>query len=322
MVFVPPVIDLRPLRTGDRSAVESLHRACTETGFFVVTDHGAEAPLDVAHATARAFFDLPQADKERVPRVDRYGFVPHSATAIDLSRASDRTEYLDMGMAADAGDRDTGAAADAGDRDRAPLPEIPGLAVAVEDAVRAYQDAALEVGRVILSALALALGIEPDFFDRRMVSPQCRLRFLHYPPVEPAADRTLPVPTEPHTDYGLVTLLATDGVPGLEVRPIGADWVPVPTERGQLVVNLGDMMARWTNDLYRSTPHRVVGPARGDRISIPFFVNPDPATVVETIPSCVTDERPLHYQPVTAGQFLIDRIDSADEPYVDRAPTQ
>lgn len=318
-MLTPPVIDLTPLldREGTTAAghgaaradlVAALHRACTETGFFVVTGHGLDDELAAAMAGARAFFDQPQAAKEAVPRVDRYGFVPHSADAIDTDRASDRTEYLDLGLA-----------------DEIPIPDVPGQDLTAT--VRAYQRSALHVGHVILAALAEALDLPPTFFQEAMSNPQCRLRFLHYPPVESAADGTLPVPTAPHTDYGLITLLATDGVPGLEVKPRrgtgGGDasgpWTPVDAEAGQLVVNLGDMMARWTNDVYRSTPHRVVGPAAGDRISIPFFVNPDPGVVVETIDSCITDDRPGRYQPVTAGEFLARRIDGFDEPYVDRA---
>ncbi len=317
-MLVLPVIDLAPLLDGEQHGPEAeqvvagLHQACTETGFVIVTGHGIEAELSALFTAVRAFFDQPQAAKEMVPRLDRYGFIPHSATAIDTSRASDRTEYLDLGL-----------------HDEIGLPDVPG--VDLPGAVRAYQTGALAVGRAIVSALARALGLEADFFATHMTDPQCRLRFLHYPPVEPEPDGTLPVPTEPHTDYGLITLLATDGVPGLEVKPIGdqasgeaaGPWTPVPAEAGQLVVNLGDMMARWTNDVYRSTPHRVVGPASGDRISIPFFVNPNPQAMVETIESCISDEHPRHYEPVTAGEFLARRIDGgatgAAEPYVDRA---
>lgn len=320
----PRVVDVTPLLAGPGAVspstidalVDELHRACTETGFFVVTGHGIEAELRTLFAAARAFFDQPQADKERVPRVDRYGFVPHSASAIDTSRASDRTEYLDMGMIdGQASPADgSGGTATTG---TVPLPEVAGHDLTA--AVRAYQAGALALGHTILGALAQALELDRSFFAGHMTDPQCRLRFLHYPPVRPAADGTLPIPTEPHTDYGLITLLATDGVPGLEVKPLGADWLPVESTPDQLVVNLGDMMARWTNDIYRSTPHRVVGPASGDRISIPFFVNPDPATVVDTIASCVTEERPRHYEPVTASEFLARRIDGYDEPYVDRS---
>ena len=301
-VVTAPVVDLDAvLSGGDRaSTVAALHRACTETGFVVVTGHGLDAELASLFAAARAFFDQPQATKERVPRVERYGFVPHAGSAIDAERASDRTEYLDMGS-----------------HDEIALPEVPGHDLA--GAVRAYQAGALSVGAAILAALAEALHLDAAYFADHMTDPQCRLRFLHYPEVEPSADGTLPVPTDPHTDYGLITLLATDGVPGLEVKPLGGRWEPVHAEAGQLVVNLGDMMARWTNDRYRSTPHRVVGPASGDRISIPFFVNPDPSTVVDTIPSCVSDDRPRRYEPVTASAFLASRIDGVDEPYVDRA---
>ncbi len=319
VMLVPPVIDLAPLLEGERHGQEAeqvadgLHRACIETGFVVVTGHGIEHELDALFTAAQAFFEQSQAAKETVPRLDRYGFIPHAASAIDTTRASDRTEYLDLGL-----------------HDEIELPNVPGFDL--PGAVRAYQAGALVVGRAILVALARALDLEPGFFVGYMEDPQCRLRFLHYPPVEAEPDGTLPVPTEPHTDYGLITLLATDGVPGLEVKPVGGGtiggeaagpWTPVPAEAGQLVVNLGDMMARWTNDVYRSTPHRVVGPASGDRISIPFFVNPDPTTIVDTIPSCVTTEHPRHYEPVTAGEFLARRIDGgatgADEPYVDRA---
>ena len=182
-----------------------------------------------------------------MPRVERYGFVPHSSTAIDHSRQSDNTEFIDMGLA-----------------DEVALPDVAGF----EEAVRTYQAAAIATGSEILRALAVALDADPDFFASRMTNPQCRLRFLHYPPVEPAPDGALPVPTQPHTDYGAITMLATDGVPGLEVKPIGAGWTPVEAPEGSLIINLGDMLARWTNDRFRSTPHRVVGPVSGDRVSI------------------------------------------------------
>ena len=88
---------------------------------------------------------------------------------------------------------------------------------------------------------------------------------------------------------------------------------PVEAPARSLVVNLGDMLARWSNDRYRSTPHRVVGPVGRERFSIPLFVNPDPSTVVECIPACVSEDRPQRYGPVTAGDFLAGRIDEAVE---------
>jgi isopenicillin N synthase-like dioxygenase len=296
----PPVIDISVLTdSGDPAAaacIDTIHHACTGTGFFIAVGHGLDVEMEAVFDAAHSFFALSQRDKEQVPYVDRYGFVPQTKRAIDRDRKSGNNEYLDVGLA-----------------DEVPLPPLPGF----EGAVRSYQAAALDAGTVILRALATGLGTDSEFFAARMADPQCRLRFLHYPPVEPDQDGVLPVPTLPHTDYGAITMLATDGVPGLEVKPIGAGWIPVTAPAGSLVINLGDMLARWTNDVYRSNPHRVVGPADGERFSIPFFVNPDPATIVECIPECVTKDRPRRYGPVTAGDFLASRIDSAAEPYVD-----
>lgn len=301
----PPIIDITQLcsnEVGDdpRACVDAMHAACLDTGFFVAVGHGLDEVMAELFDAARSFFALPQARKERVPRADRYGFVPHSATALDATRQSDNTEYLDMGLL-----------------DGVALPEIEDID-GFEDTVRRYQRRALEVGETVLRALAVALDVESNFFAARMAQPQCKLRFLHYPEVEPAADGTLPVPTHPHTDYGAITLLATDATPGLEVKPIDTRWTPVEAPAGSLVINLGDMLARWTNDRYRSTPHRVVGPAAGERFSIPYFINPDPSTIVECIPTCVTSDRPCCYEPVTAGEYLASRIDGSSEPYVDR----
>jgi len=296
---MPPTINiaglLRAPDSATTEAAEAIHAACLDTGFFIVTGHGLDAEIDSLFDAARAFFALAPEVRERTPRNGRYGYIPHRRTAIDQSRASDNTEYLDIGLG-----------------DEIELPAVEGFT----PAVRTYQAAAVTVAATLLRTLSVGLGTDPDYFADRMVHPQCRLRLLHYPEVEPGPDGRLPVPNAPHTDYGLITLLATDGVPGLEVKPIDLDWTPVVAPRGSLVINLGDMLARWTNDRYRSTPHRVVGPARGDRISIPFFINPDPSTMVDCIPSCLgTGERP-RYQPVTAGDFLASRIDGTTEPYV------
>ena len=296
-----PVIDISPLRTnptGHEAAgcVATMHAACLETGFFVAVGHGLDNEITALFDGVRRFFELPQAEKERTPRVDRYGYIPHRPSAIDMSRASDNVEYLDLGLHAEV-----------------ELPNVAGL----EPAVRQYQQAAIAVAATVLGALAIALGAEPEFFAKTMKNPQCRLRFLHYPAVEPDARGSLPVPNRPHTDYGLITLLATDGVPGLEVKPIDSDWTPVEAPEGSLVINLGDMLARWSNDRYPSTPHRVVGPVARDRVSIPFFINPDPTTLVDCIPSCVTDGHPQRYSQITAGTFLAMRIDGIAEPYID-----
>ena len=308
--LVPQVIDVSALAGNDsdagrRSAITSeIESACTEDGLFVAAGHGLDAPLDAALAAARAFFALPAGVKDRVPRIERYGYVPDRIEARDPAdtaykgRSSLAAEYLDMGLA-----------------DEVDLDAVEALGCdRLVSAVRTYQAAVLASAHAVLEALATTLGV-PGFFATRMSEPQCRLRFLHYAPAARLPDGSAPVYSTPHTDYGAITLLAVDGLPGLEVLHDGA-WTPVAAPAGSLIVQLGDMLARWTNDRYRSTPHRVVGSSGADRFSIPFFVNPDPHTVVSTIPSCVTAERPQRYEPVTAGEFLAARIDSPTEPYV------
>ena len=306
----PQLIDISALIGGEagrgcRSGiVAEIEAACAGEGLFVLAGHGIDAELATAFEAARAFFGLPADLKDRVPRVNRYGYVPDRieartpSSAAYLGRSSLAAEYLDMGLA------------DEVDLDAVEVLGCGGFAAAV----RGYQAAALGAAHAVLEALATTLGV-PGFFAARMAEPQCRLRFLHYPPTGPAEDGSAPVFSTPHTDYGAITLLATDGVPGLELLQ-DSRWVPVSAPPGGIIVQLGDMLARWTNDRYRSTPHRVVGSSGADRFTIPFFVNPDPSVVVSTIDSCVTAERPERYEPVTAGEFLVSRIDSPAEPYV------
>ena len=290
---------------GHRSAVTAeIESACTTDGLFLAAGHGTDRQLDAAFGAARAFFSLPPEVKDRVPRINRYGYVPDRIEARDpssaayMGRSSLAAEYLDMGLA-----------------DEVDLNAIEALGCGgFVSAVRTYQAAALAAAHGVLEALAATLAV-PGFFASRMSEPQCRLRFLHYPATGRLDDGSAPVFSTPHTDYGAITLLAVDGLSGLEVLRSGV-WTPVAAPAGSLIVQLGDMLARWTNDRYQSTPHRVVGSSGTDRYSIPFFVNPDPLTVVTTIPSCITAERPERYEPVTAGEFLVSRIDSPAEPYV------
>ncbi|CAN5617287.1 oxidoreductase [soil metagenome] len=272
----------------------AVHDACLGSGFFVAVGHGLDRLVDAAFAAMHALFALPQVDKERVAMVDRRGYVPRAADRLDPSLHGAPMEYYDVGLDGPN-----------------PWPPLDGF----EGALRAYQQGALQVAADLLRAMATGLDLEEQFFADRMHDPECFLRFMHYrpDPANGASERR--VLTDAHTDYGAITLLATDGVGGLEVCPRGDTWTPVVAPPGSLVVNLGDMLARWTNLRYASTPHRVVAPTDAHRYSIPFFVNPDRDTVVRCIPSCVTDSDPCRFEPVTAGEFLAQRI--ADGGYME-----
>ncbi len=308
--FTPQRIDISALHDGNSPAgakaaiTHEIKSACTGAGIFVATGHGLDKQINVAFGAARRFFSLPPEVKDQVPRINRYGYVPDRMEARDpagtacAGGSSLAAEYLDMGLG------------DELDLDAIEAFGCDGFA----SAVRAYQQAALSAAHAVLEALATTLEV-PGFFAQRMAKPQCRLRFLHYPATGQPNDSSAPVFTTPHTDYGAITLLVTDGVPGLELLKDGT-WTPVAAAQGNVIVQLGDMLARWSNDRFRSTPHRVVGSSGTDRFSIPFFVNPDPNTVVKPISTCVNPQNPARYEPVTAGEFLKSRIDGNTEPYV------
>lgn len=281
-VAAVPVVDVSGLRrdadgAAATAAVAALHEACLDTGFFVVTGHGLDDELAAVFGAARAFFARPDADKQAVAMVGNEGYLPLG------SARTGAKEMFDVELGYDR------------------WPAVPGFAEALER----YQGAALGLAADVLRGLARALDVDPAFFADRMRTPQCVLRLIHAPARPGATDTT----TGPHTDYGAITLLATDGNPGLEVRPRHGEWQAVAVPAGGLVVNLGDMLARWTNLRYASTPHRVVPASTAPRYSVPFFVNPDPGTIVECIPSCVDADHPCQFAPITSHEFLQGRID-------------
>lgn len=306
-VTTPPIIDVTGLdrRGGDSPPpvlVDEIVGACTEIGFFVVTGHSIEAEMADVFDAAHQLFALDQRVKESLAMVDRQGFVPAHHRVLDRSIHSAPMEYYDLAI--------SGAS-----------PWPPESAIAdFADIVRRYQSSVLHTAGDLLWLLAIGLDLPGDFFARRMNDPQCFLRMMHYEP-RPPVDGTgqAAVLTDPHTDYGLITLLATDGVGGLEVQPVGGEWQRVVAPPGSLIVNLGDMLARWTNDRYVSTPHRVTAPTERDRFSIPFFVNPDRQAIISCVPSSVTAERPCRYTAVTASEFLAQRI--ADGGYMTERST-
>ena len=125
------------------------------------------------------------------------------------------------------------------------------------------------------------------------------------------------LPRRAHSDYGCLTLLYCDGTPGLQLLTASDQWVDVTVPEGALIVNLGDLLQRWTNDRYRSTRHRVISPVGGERYSVPMFVNPRYDTEVRCLPSAVSAERPARYEPVVSGDYLRSRY---DDTYVYRQP--
>ena len=157
--------------------------------------------------------------------------------------------------------------------------------------------------------LAIALDLPADFFLRCHTGENTTLRLLHYPNVSSSAVASGQMGAGAHTDYGMLTLLFQDDIGGLQVRSDAGEWVDVPPQAGSVIINSGDLLERWSNGRYRSTPHRVLPRGQGsDRYSVALFVDPDSATRVEALPGCVSDELPPRFPPTTAGLHLQERI--------------
>ncbi len=313
MTSAVPTIDLRPLAEGDggvaRVAAE-VGRACRETGFFAVSHPPVPEGLGGAvFAAAEAFFALPAERKAAVSirhSGHNRGYVGLAVEALDPARGPDNKEAFNVGLDLAADDPEVLA----GRPFRGPnlWPDLPGF----RPTLVAYYDAMLALGVALHRAVAVDLGLDPAFFDDKFRRPLATLRLLHYPAAAAGGAAGLGAGT--HTDYGNLTLLATDGVGGLEVRARDGGWIAVPPMPGRLVCNVGDCLMRWTNGIYASTPHRVVSPAGRVRRSVAFFLDADPDVLVEALPGCVAPGASPIYTPVTVADHLRARLDSTYGP--------
>jgi len=299
-----PIIDIADLGSDDptaRRAVAALvGRACREVGFFVITGHGVGSALIAdTFAAGAAFFAQPDEAKRRLA-IGRLGhnrgYVGTGIEALDEKSGADHKEAFNLIWT------------DGLDRPANVWPELPGF----QAVVQGYFDALLEVGRRLHCAFATDLGLEEDFFADKIDRPQATLRLLHYP--GPRADAPAgQIGAGAHTDYGNVTLLATDGVAGLQVRRRDGTWIDAPALPGSFVCNIGDCLMRWTNDIYVSTPHRVLKPT-AERYSIAMFVDPNPEAMVRAIPSCVPAGESPRHAPISAHDYLQQRFASTYGP--------
>jgi isopenicillin N synthase-like dioxygenase len=302
-----PVIDVSGL-SGDEGAsahvAKEIGAACRDVGFFYVVGHPVPPDLSAdVFATAATFFALPEAKKRAVlyTAAGNRGYVPMKGEALDPTRPADLKEAFNIGLELPPDDPDL--LAGRGFRAANLWPDLPGF----RDTMLAYFDACHALGRLLHRAFAIDLGLAPDFFEAKLDRPMAVLRLLHYPPAPERAELGQLGAGE-HTDYGCVTLLATDGVGGLEVRTRSGDWLAAPHVHGAFVCNIGDCLMRWTNDIYVSTPHRVVSPAGRERFSVAFFLDPNPEADIACLPGCATPERPARYRPIRGDAFLMTRL--------------
>jgi isopenicillin N synthase-like dioxygenase len=302
-----PVIDIAPLLAGtdETGVAQKIGAACREVGFFYITGHGVPQELvDRVFATSAAFFAAPEALKlaSLFSASGNRGYIPLGGETLEPGKPADVKEAFNIGLELPADDPELLA--------RAPFrsvnvwPDVPGF----RDTMLDYFNRLWRLGCDLHHAFALDLGLPKTYFEDKLDKPIATLRLLRYPRVEgPLEDGQLGAGE--HTDYGNVTLLATDAVGGLMARDRSGRWLDAPAIPGAFVCNIGDCLMRWSNDIYVSTPHKVVSPSRAERYSLAFFLDPNPDALVECLPTCTSADMPAKYPPVTGGDFLRSRLE-------------
>lgn len=296
-----PVLDWQDATTDRAAFTSALGTAVRETGFFLLAN--AAVPEDLrakVFVLGDAFFGQPRAAKAQLSILDTphfRGWGKPGDESLDETRPEvDSKETFNIGL--DLAHDDPRVQAGAPFRGVNRWPDIPGFG----DTMLAYYDACHAQALDLLSVMAEDLGLPRDHFEALFVDPLSAMRLLHYPPASGAENE---IGAGAHTDYGAITLLLTDGEAGLQVRPRGGDWTDVPHVPGAFVVNIGDCMMRWTNDIYVSTPHRVLPPKRRRR-SVAFFCEANPDTLVAALPGTGAAK----YPPIRAADYLASRLEA------------
>lgn len=304
-----PVFDFALMTSSDPAiraeAAACLRDACTRVGFFYLSNHGVPAPvIEACFEQARLYFAQPLEAKRRThisQSAHHRGYVALLEEQTDSKGHADLHEAFDLSHDVPADDPEVLRGCWLSGPNAWPEDAPPGFRPALD----AYYAAMLALGHRLFASFALALGLAETHFEPMLNRPGSFMRLLHYPPQPPAQDV---IGIGAHSDYECFTILAQDGVGGLEVRNAAGAWIQATPMPGAFVINIGDMMARWTNDCFASTLHRVINRSGRERFSIPFFYGVDYDVTLETLPGCIDADRPQHYEPVNAHDYVASRI--------------
>ncbi len=299
-----PLVSLADQASDPQGFAAALGGSFERFGFAMVSDHGIPQDLvDRAWAMTKAFFDLPEDVKRRyfvAGGGGARGYTPFKTEIAKGATHVDLKEFWHIGRELAAGHRFSEL--------MAPniWPDQPaGFRETFIELFAAFDTA----GDKLLSAIAVHLGLAPDWFDHAVKDGNSVLRLLHYPPVTEDAPN---VRAGAHEDINLITLLLGAEEAGLELLDKDGEWLPVKPPEGAMVVNVGDMLQRLTNHVLPSTTHRVVNPPverRGhSRYSMPFFLHPAPDFLIKALPQTVTAENPEREPPITAHDYLAERL--------------
>ena len=297
----------------EEEAVKTLRNSFESNGFLVVTNHGvSKDQINEVETQARKFFAQPYETKtlsKAPPGVFR-GYTPVEKSALSLSRdvetPPDVCEIFSLNRFDDPVVAKKCGLKEGREAFFAPniWPQnLPGF----KESLESYYAAMENLTNHLMQLSAAALGLEKDWFEDKIQNHITNLTMNYYPKIESELS-TGQLRRGEHSDWGTLTILHHDGESGLQIKDSSGEWVDVPSVPDSFVVNLGDLMARWTNDRWKSTVHRVVPPKdlSRDRLSLVFFHQPAYDAVVECIPTCVSPENPPRYEPVTSGEWILE----------------
>ncbi len=302
-----PIIDIGGLwskePSGRHAVAAQLRDACLDKGFFYIRNHGiSDRLVQAAFAETERFFALPVAEKtalDKAHSIANRGYEPLQGQTLEPGAPADLKEGFYIGPEHAVDDPRVRA-----QKFNHGPNQWPAQLPAFHDTMQDYFTAMVGLGERLMRGMALSLDLPEDHFQSFCTDPMATLRLLHYPPQPPNGD-----PGQKgagaHTDFGGLTLLRQGDIGGLQVWDQSSEgWIHADPQPGTFVVNLGDMIARWTNDRYRSTVHRVVNTSGRERYSIPFFYVGNYDHVVECIPTCLKPGERPKYAPTTVETHL------------------
>ena len=299
-----PIIDMSSLQTGIgiKELAGKVNDACKGTSFFLVANHGIpENIINSAMQASRLFFEQPiEARMKSLKNEFHRGYLPFGTTQYP-GQGPDLKDTFDVGIDLPLDDPQVKAGLPLHGPNQ--WPDLENFRTPVET----YFTAIHQLGLQLLEVFALSLNIDQQFFTQYYTKPTVLMRMMHYLPQSSSLSSNS-IGATAHTDFGLMTILNQDNLGGLEIQLLDGSWISAPSIPGTFVVNIGQLMARWTNDVYKATTHRVINRSNKERYSIPFFFNPNHYARVQCIPSCQSPERPPRYSEVLAGEHIANLV--------------